>query len=55
MDELYEAIREKLIEYDIHCVEPDYEFIAQELEISSEYVENVAEDIKSTSWIPRNR
>ncbi|MCE5221781.1 MAG: hypothetical protein LLF98_11125 [Clostridium sp.] len=55
MDELYEAIKNELHEYTIRGVEPDYECIGEALEVSSDYVENVAEDIKSTSWIPRNR
>lgn len=55
MDELYEIIKEELHEYAIRGIEPDYECIAEELETCSEYVENVAEDIKSISWIPRNR
>jgi hypothetical protein len=55
MDELYEAIKEELHEYNIRGIEPDYECIAEELEVSSEYVENVAEDIKSMYWIPRHR
>lgn len=55
MDELYEIIKEELHEYAIRGIEPDYECIAEELEVSSEYVGNVAEDIKSISWNPRNR
>lgn len=46
MDELYEEIRAELHEYTIRGIEPDYECIAEELEINSEYVENVAEDIR---------
>jgi len=46
MDELYEEIRAELHEFSLRCVEPDYECIAEELEVSSEYVENVAEDIR---------
>lgn len=49
MDELYEAIRSELHEYTIRGIEPDYEFIAEELEISTDYVENVAEDIRSNN------
>lgn len=49
MDELYEVIRNELEEYGIRGIEPDYEFIAEELKVSSEYVENVAEDIRNNN------
>lgn len=49
MDELYEAIKEELREYAIRGVEPDYECIGEALEVSSDYVENVAEDIRRNS------
>jgi len=49
MYELYEAIRAELHDYTISGIEPDYEFIGEALEVSSEYVENVAEDIRRKS------